>query len=416
MRQNRGAEFTKEMKKSHVILLPDMLGYHNDLLKAAFSGVGYQLEIMDETKHLPDKSLPYINGDYCLPAVLILGQMLATISSGKWDMNHIAFMEPQTGGACRAGNYYNSMITCLKKAGYDQIPVISLNVFGEEKHEGFTITLPLLLRAVAAVCYGDLLMTLLQQVRPYEKQTGVAEKCYNTWMRILCKEIRSGSKISRHARKKRYQEIITSFAQIPTRVKSRKKVGITGEIYIKFSQIGNDHLEDFLQRRQIDYRMGGFMNYAIYVVDSEKENQALKGASKATLKLFDFVLQYMKEVQKDINSALLNASFSADEAFDNLSKLAEPIISKGCNTGDGWLIAGEVADLVSKGYDHILILHPFGCLVSHVCERGILKKLHALYPNINIQTIEYDYDSSKSLRESRILLGLSDIPQNPAYR
>lgn len=413
MRQIQGAEFTKAMKKTHTILLPNMLGYHNELLKAAFAGAGYHLEIMDETKHLPDKSLPYINGDYCLPAVLILGQMLSTISSGKWDIKHIAFMEPQTGGACRAGNYYNSMITCLRKAGYEQIPVISLNAFGEEKHSGFSITLPLLLRTIAAVCYGDLLMTLLQQVRPYEKQTGVAEKRYNTWMRILCKEIRDGKKISRRIRQKRYEEIISSFAQIPTIAKSLKKVGITGEIYIKFSKIGNDYLEDFLQKQQFDYRMGGFMNYAIYVVDSEKENQALKGAPKTILKCFDFVLHYMKALQKDINTALQKYRFVSDESFDNLVKLADPIISKNCNTGDGWLIAGEVADLVSKGYNHILILHPFGCLVSHICERGILKKFHTLYPNINIQTIEYDYDSSKSLRESRVLLGLSDIALKP---
>lgn len=411
MRHQKGAEFTKEMRKSHVILMPEMLGYHNDLLKAAFAGAGYHLEIMSETGHLRDKSLPYMNGDYCLPAVMILGQMLATVQSGKWDTDRIAFMEPQTGGACRAGNYYDSMINCLQKAGYGQIPVISLNAFGNEKHEGFSITLPLLIRAIAAVCYGDLLMTLLQQVRPYERHPGATEKYYKSWIEILCEEIRNGSRISGMARKKRYEEIISGFAAIPTNKLQLKKVGITGEIYIKFSKIGNDYLEDFLQSRNFDYRMGGFVNYAIFVVDSEKEHQMLLGTKKAVLKIFDFVLHYMKGLQNDINTALNKAGFIADESFENLIKLSEPIISKGCNTGDGWLIAGEVADLISKGYDHILILHPFGCLVSHVCERGILKKLHEMYPEINIQTIEYDYDSSKSLRESRILLGLSDIGQ-----
>ena len=166
MKEEGRAEFTKAMKDTHTILLPDMLHYHNALLQAAFAACGYRLEILPEEKNLPEYSLPYISGDYCLPAVLILGQMLAALRSGRFQPDQIAFMEPQTGGACRAGNYYNSIIKSLKEAGYGHIPVISLNAFGKDKHAGFTITPKLLFRAIAAVCYGDLLMTLYQQVRP----------------------------------------------------------------------------------------------------------------------------------------------------------------------------------------------------------------------------------------------------------
>lgn len=407
------AEFTKAMRKTHTIYMPDMLGYHNAFLKAAFFRAGYHLEIMSKDQKLVNYSLPYISGDYCLPAMMILGQMFATIEDGKVDIDKIAFLEPQAGGACRAGNYYNSMIKSLDRAGYGHIPVISLNAYGQEKHPGFSITPKLIAGAVAAVCYGDLLMTLLQQIRPYEVKAGATQRCYDMWVRRIARDIRTGKNISKKNRKKRYEEIVESFSRIKTKKdKNKIRVGITGEIYIKFSRIGNDNLEEFLQQQGCDYRMGGFVNYAIYLVNSERENQDLKGTSPAILGIIDKLAEYLEKLQQDMNEALTNAGFLADASFSKLQTLAEPIIAKGCNTGDGWLIAGEVADLAQQGYDHILIVHPFGCLVSHVCERGIMKKLHKSYPSVNIQTIEYDYDTSETLRESRLMLALSDIVKN----
>lgn len=176
------AEFTKAMKKTHKIWLPDMLHYHNELLQAAFFSCGYQLEIMPEYKSLAKYALPLISNDYCYPSILILGQVLALVASEDFDIGHTAFMEPQTGGACRAGNIYNSMIRCLSKIGHPEIPVISLNAFGAEKHRGFSITPGLFMGAAAAVCYGDLLMMLSQQVRPYEKTRSEAEKCRQKWI------------------------------------------------------------------------------------------------------------------------------------------------------------------------------------------------------------------------------------------
>lgn len=408
MKAANTAEFTRKMKATHTILLPDMLHYHNSLLQAAFAACGYHLEILPEEKNLPDYSLPYISGDYCFPTVLILGQVLAAIQSGRFQPDRIAFMEPQTGGACRAGNIYHSIIHSLKKAGYDQIPVISLNAFGQEKHAGFTITPKLLFRAVAAVCYGDLLMTLYQQVRPYESRRGEAKVCWERWNRKLCEDIMAGKDISERKRKEQYRRIVRDFAGIPVQDRKIRRVGITGEIYIKFSPIGNEHLEEFLQEQDCAYRMGGFVNYAIYTVDSERENQRLCGAGRAVQRAYDVVIRYLSRIQSEINQSIAEEKrFQPDADFAKMKEMAAPIIDRGCHTGDGWLIAAEVADLAEKGYENILIVHPFGCLVSHVCERGIMKKLHERYPNVNIQTVEYDYDSAHALRESRILLGIS---------
>lgn len=188
---------------------------------------------MPEYKNLAKYALPLISNDYCYPSILILGQVLALVASEDFDIGHTAFMEPQTGGACRAGNIYNSMIRCLSKIGHPEIPVISLNAFGAEKHRGFSITPGLFMGAAAAVCYGDLLMMLSQQVRPYEKTRSEAEKCRQKWICILSEEIRQGKNISNAKRKERYREIIDDFKNIPITEKKVKKVGVTGEIYMK---------------------------------------------------------------------------------------------------------------------------------------------------------------------------------------
>lgn len=411
MKDNR-VEFTKKMKKTHTIFLPLMLPYHNRLLQAAFNSCGYHLEIMPESENLVNLSLPYMSGDYCLPAILILGQMMDIVKSGKYDVNHIAFMEPQTGGACRAGNYYNVMIKSLREAGFYNIPVISLNAFGDEKHSGFTITPKLLFSAIAAVCYSDLLMTLYQQVRPNEVHKGETDHLLKYWQEYLYKEISEGNSISRKSRKTIYEKIVNDFQRINVSSTKKDCVGIVGEIYIKFSPLGNDHLEEFLKDYGYSYRMGGFINYIIYLVDSEHENQLFCGAGKAYLKVVDFVKKYLLKLQKELNQIIEEQGrFTADAAFYDIKKKAENIINYDCFAGDGWLIAAEIADLIEKGCKSILVVHPFGCLVSHTCERGIIKNLRERYRNINIQTIEYDYDSSKTLRESRILLGLSNIEE-----
>lgn len=407
MKEAGRAEFTKAMKATHTILLPDMLHYHNELLQAAFAACGYHVEILPEEKNLPGYSLPYISNDYCFPTVLILGQVLAAVRSGRFKTDRIAFMEPQTGGACRAGNIYNCMIESLKKAGYGHIPVISLNASGEYRHAGFQITPKLLFCAVAAVCFGDLLMTLYQQVRPYERRRGEAKTCWERWNRKLCEDIRAGKNISGKKRKEQYRQIVRDFAKIPVAERNIRRVGITGEIYIKFSPIGNEHLEQFLQEQDCAYRMGGFINYVIYLADSELENHKLSSAGRMTQRACGMVIRCLLRIQQDINRSIVEESrFLPDADFTGMKEMAAPVINKGCHTGDGWLVAAEVADLVEKGYENILIVHPFGCLVSHVCERGIMKKLHERYPHVNIQTVEYDYDSARTLRDSRILLGI----------
>jgi len=400
------------MKKTHTILLPQMLEYQSPFLKAAFEGSGYHFEIMQGSRQLKQKALRYINNDFCYPGILILGQVLEEIESGRHPLDRIAFMEPQTGGACRAGNYYYTIIRTLEKCGQPQIPVISLNYKGQERHPGFQITLPLLLAAVTAVCYGDLIMSLCQQVRPYERERGNTERVKERLEKELTEQIRHHQNLTGTGRRKMYRYILDTFDKIPVYEIKKQKVGITGEIYMKFCSLGNHNLEHFLEERGCECIMGGFVNYAIYCMDSERRNHLLNCGGKLLLKGYDLILACLEHVQGELYREVeRQGRFAIDHPFSELKKRAENTVGVDCITGDGWLVAAEAASAADRGCGNVLILHPFGCLVSHVCERGILKVLRKHYPGINIQTIEYDYDSSDTLLESRILMGLGNVGQ-----
>lgn len=406
MRKAVGAEFTKKMKRTHTIYIPDMLHYHNELLQAAFAYGGYRLAVVPEFQNAEQGALKYVSSDYCLPAIGIVGQILAFLNDSNCDADRIAIMEPQAGGACRAGNIYNLILEVLEKTGYEFVPVISLNMTGSEKHRGFSINAKLLRGCVAAVCYGDMLMTLTQQLRPYEEQPGQTEELRQRWLKRLAADIAQGKNITGRSRRRIYEEMAADFEKLPRQSRILTKVGITGEIYMKYSPVGNDHLEDFLKERDCDYRLGGFINYAAYVVYTEYSNVKLQEPGSPLLKGYEFVLDYICRVQRELTEVLSRHHLLHDACFFRLRDMAKQIIADQYNIGDGWLVAGEILDFIQQGYKKILIVHPFGCLVSHVGARGIIKKIKAMYPEVSIQSIEYDYDQSRTLRESRILLGI----------
>ncbi len=409
--------FTRRDKNSRTILLCEMLEYHNVFLEAAFRADGYSFEVLKNEVQDITRTLSYISNDYCYPTVLIIAQFMEYLESGERRPEEVAFMEPQAGGSCRAGNIYNLLQRVLYKKhcrgleGYSDIPVISLNFSGEEKHSGFRITSRLLFGAISAVCYGDLIMCLYQQTKPYEVNPGETDLVRAEVEEILCRDIRA-HKNGRKSRARAYRYAIERFRKIETRREKKRRVGITGEIYMKFSRLGNDDIESFILKQGYEPYSGGFINYCIYLVDTERYKAQRYGKGKTVRratekKLYDTVLRYLCKVQKELYACVAESRhFDTDLDFARLKEKAADILDYGCNTGDGWLIAAEAAQYVEKGCESVLILHPFGCLVSHVCERGILHELHRRCPNVSIQTIEYDYDQSKTLRESRILLAL----------
>lgn len=405
MTKYQKAEFTKSMKKTHTIYMPQMVHYHNELLCAAFGYGGYKLEIVPEYHEYCRETFSTINKDYCFCATGIVGNLLTFLKNNEDSLDHIAFLEPQAGGACRAGNYYNLIIECLRKSGYGQVPVLSLNYHGEEKQSGFTINAKMLFAALAAVCYGDLLMVLTQQIKPYEVNKGEAEALRHKWIERLHDDILAGRHIL--SRKKIYEEIIADYKKIEITERKLTKVGIVGEIYIKYSPVGNFHLEEFLEKHGCDYRQGGFLNYCIYVVYSEMKLKELTGSSAPVLKAYQTVVDIFCKAQSQITDMLVANNYKHDRNFKELEAVKGNILSDYYNIGDGWLMTSEIIDLIEQGYDKIMIVHPFGCLVSHVGGRGVIKAIKERYPYAKISSVEYDYDQSNTLRESRIMLAIS---------
>ncbi len=404
--------FSKADKKKRTILLCEMLEYHNIFLEAAFQSDGYSFEVLNNPVKDKTQALRYISNDYCYPAVLIIAQFLEYLATGERKPCEVAFMEPQAGGACRAGNIYNLLQRVLYKkyeqgcTDYRDIPVISLNFQGEEKHSGFQITPRLLFAAMAAVCYGDLIMCLYQQVKPYEAVEGETDRVRARVEEQLCDCIRR-HKNGKKYRIRNYRYAVEQFAAIPVQSKNRKRIGIAGEIYMKYSRLGNDNVEQFILDNGGAPYSGGFINYCIYLMDTERYKAEHYDFNGAGAKIYRAVVNFLEKIQRQMYDVVAeNGRFDTDDSFEELKKKCAGIIQYGCNTADGWLIAAEVVQYIEKGCKSVLILHPFGCLVSHVCERGILHKLHEKYPTVSIQTVEYDYDQSKTLRESRILMAL----------
>ena len=408
-RGGKDAVFTRAMKKTHTILLPQMLEYHSPFLQAAFEGSGYRFAVMQGGNGLKNKAHQYINSDYCYPGVLIVGQFLDALENGMYPPDRVAFMEPQAGGACRAGNYYQVIRNTMKKSGHGQVPVISLNYKGQEKQPGFQITPRLFLNAMAAVCFGDLVMSLYQQVKPYERRKGETDEVRKRLENDLMASIRKGC-LREKDRQAAYRHILEGFGGIPVDRRNKKRVGISGEIYIKFSSLGNHRLEDYLDRQDCQIFMGSFVNYCIYVLDSDYRSYLIDHTRPVLRAGYEAALRFLKKVQRGMFRAVEEyGRFETDLTFDELKKRADQISGCDCITGDGWLVAAEAAEAIEMGCRHVLIVHPFGCLVSHVCERGVLNRLRSLYPHVNIQTIEYDYDSSATLRESRIMMALGEF-------
>lgn len=401
--------FTRSMKKTHTILLPQMLEFHSPFLQAAFEANGYRFAVLQGGNHLKERALRCINNDYCYPGILIVGQMLEALQEGRYPADRVAFMEPQAGGACRAGNYYQVIMRALNRCGYGQVPVLSLNFKGLEKHPGFRITPRLFFDAVTAVCYGDLILSLYHQVKPYEREAGAADRVRALLEQELAEQIRKHRSGSRRAG---YRHILEAFSGIPVLRQPKRKVGVAGEIYIKYCSLGNHGLENYLERQNCQCFMGGFINYAIYVLDSDYRAYLINTRRPVLRGGYEFALTWLKRIQRELYREVeAYGQYEMDPSFEEMKALAEGLVGTDCITGDGWLVAAEAAAAVERGCRHVLIVHPFGCLVSHVCERGIIKCLKARYPHVNFQTVEYDYDSSDTLRESRILLGLSEFPE-----
>ncbi len=403
-------EFTREMKKDYTILTPNMAPIHFELIKNVLNSFGYHLDLLHSTgREIVDEGLKYVHNDTCYPALLSIGQLMHALHSGRYDLNKVALIMTQTGGGCRASNYIHLLRKALKKDGLDYIPVISLNLSGMEANSGFKMTLPMLRRAIAALTYGDLLMLLHNQTRPYENVPGQSERLVQEWTQKLTGLFEAGKAFTQREVRAYFDQIAQSFADIPAdRSTRRTKVGVVGEIYVKYSALANNGLEEFLFGQGCEVMVPGIMGFMIFKVDNRLEDIALYGGSPAKKQFCAMLKWYFTKFEADLIEAVKKfPQFTAPAPYTHLKELAGQVIGYGCKMGEGWLLTAEMMELIESGYENVVCTQPFGCLPNHIVGKGMIRKVRNVYPQANIVPIDYDPSATRVNQENRIKLMLS---------
>ncbi|SFC55861.1 2-hydroxyacyl-CoA dehydratase [Clostridium uliginosum] len=398
--------FTKDMRKTHTILAPQMSPIHFGLIQEATRASGYNLEVLPsiDTKAI-DEGLKYVNNDACYPSIIVIGQIINALKSNKYDLNNTSVIISQTGGGCRATNYIGFLKMALKHAGFENIPVISLNAVGLEKQPGFKITLKLVKRALMALVYGDLLMRTLYRTRPYEEVEGSANALYEKFNKKAKENVRVGS-IKEF--KKNIKIIIEEFDNLPLLDIKKPRVGVVGEILVKFHPTANNNIVGILEREGAEAVVPDLLDFFFYsALDSNFKYKYLAG-SKKDKNIDTIAIRYMETYRKTMKKCLEKSErFTPPKHIVELGKLASPIISLGNQTGEGWFLTAEMIELIQSGAENIICMQPFACLPNHVTGKGMIKALKEKYPQSNIVAIDYDPGASNVNQLNRIKLMLS---------
>jgi len=401
--------FTADMKKDYTILVPNMLPTHFKLILSVARTYGYNFELLENTgPEIVDAGLKYVHNDACYPAVLVIGQFMNALESGKYDLSKTALIMFQTGGGCRASNYISLIRKALKKAGWEHIPVISLNFSGLENHPGFQLSTHMLHGMVYAMLYGDLMMSLVNQVRPYELNPGEAEALAAQWTEKLGRNLGSEGKIRYSQIKKNYLQIVSEFAAIPREEKDTVQVGIVGEIFVKYSPMANNDLEKFLISEGAEVTVPGLVDFFLFTARNHIEEYPVYGKNKTHYILYRTVYRWLCSKRNDISEALLKGGFKGLTPFDHVVRLTDGYISTCVKMGEGWLLTAEMLELIESGCKNIVCTQPFGCLPNHICGKGMIKPIKERNPDVNIVAIDYDPGASRVNQENRLKLMLSN--------
>lgn len=406
--------FTSEMAKDYTILIPMMCPIHFTLVKNVLVNSRYKVELLTNTgSDVVDAGLKYVHNDTCYPALLVIGQMINALQSGKYDINKTALIITQTGGGCRASNYIYLLRKALKKAGLEHIPVISLNFSGLDSQPGFKLDIKTIRCLLAALVYGDLLMDLSNQCKAYEVNKGESMKLVDEWIERLSEDFKKGASTKKSEMKQKLKEITISFTKIQLNKVPKVRVGIVGEIYIKYSSLGNNNLEDFLNKEDCEIKVPGIMGFMLYCIYNSIEDHHLYGGKLSKLLTFKAIYQYALGLEKMIIDAIKeNSNFEVPNDFNNLIHEASKVINIGTKMGEGWLLTGEMMELNASGFKNIICTQPFGCLPNHIVGKGMIRKIKELDPTCNIVPIDYDPGASNVNQENRIKLMLAIAREN----
>ncbi|MDF2590004.1 MAG: CoA-substrate-specific enzyme activase [Anaerocolumna sp.] len=403
--------FTEEMRKDYTILCPQMSPIHFDILQSALRAHHYNVEILGNDNHnAVDVGLRYVNNDACYPSLMVVGQIMEALLSGKYDVNKVAVMITQTGGGCRATNYINFIRRALEKAGMSQIPVVSLSVTGLEKNPGMKYTPKLLISAVQALVYGDVFMRVLYRTRPYELEPGSANALYEKWNNI-CKESVTNGKWGEF--KRNLRTIVQEFDTLPLKDIKKPRVGVVGEILVKFLPAANNYLVELLEAEGAEAVVPDLIDFFMYSFYNANFKAEYLGFKKKNAAISNILIQVVDYCRKEAKIALEKSNrFEPPVPIKKLAEYASPIVSVGNQTGEGWFLTGEMVELIHSGVENIVCTQPFACLPNHIVGKGVIKELRLRYPNSNIVAVDYDPGASEVNQLNRIKLMLATAMKN----
>ena len=412
-------EFTEQMRdEGYTILVPQMTPIHFELLTPALRSLGLNIVMLQSDTDSPDYKtncrnavdigLKYVNNDACYPSLIVVGMMMQAVLSGKYDVNKLAIIMTQTGGGCRASNYVGFIRRALKKAGYPQIPVISLSVQGLESNSGFKITPAFAIKGIQAIMYGDVFMRCLYRMRPYEVTPGSADALHEKWKNKCVTHLtKKGAHMGEF--RKNLRGIIEEFDRLPIHEDLKKpRVGIVGEILVKFLPSANNYLVELLESEGAEAVMPDLLDFFYYSFYNNNFKADYLGMSKKTKRLANFAIWAMNQIRKPVVKACKKSRhFNPPSDIRELAKMASPIVSLGNQTGEGWFLTGEMMELIHNDVPNIVCAQPFGCLPNHVVGKGVIKNLRNQYPEANIVAVDYDPGASEVNQLNRIKLMLA---------
>ena len=410
------AEYTPEMKaQGYTILLPQMSPIHFDLLEPVMNNYGYNMVIPDTSnKEAIDVGLKYVNNDACFPSLIVVGQFMSAILSGEYDTDKLAVMITQTGGCCRASNYVNFIRRALEKAGLSHIPVVSLNANGMEKNSGFSFDMPMLMRAMQALIYGDLFMKMVYRMRPYEIEKGSVDALHEKWKKICVASLTNGKRFGWNEFKSNCKKMVEEFDCIKIDETIRKpRVGIVGEILVKFLPLANNHLVELLEAEGAEAVMPELLDFLSYCAYDEDYKARYLGGHRRAAFTGNLIIDVIEGIRRPACKALeASKHFEAPAHIRELAERAKPYLSLGNQYGEGWFLTGEMIELIQSGTPNIVCTQPFACLPNHVCGKGVIKKLRNDFAQANIIAVDYDPGASEVNQLNRIKLMLATANRN----
>ena len=406
--------FTKEMKKEYTILVPSMAPYHFDFFVDIFESEGYQVEILQNHNFdLIHEGMKYSHNDICVPAMLVIGQFIDALKTGKYDIHKTAVIISQTGGGCRASNYINLIRKAFKKANFEFIPIISFNSVGLEKNPGFKITNRMIFKLTNSLIFGDILMQVVNEIIPYEVNEGETMKVYHEMHKLLAKSIRYNDLRAWIQPKKLINVVVKRFSEIEVDKSIKKpKVGIVGEIYVKYSPLGNNNLEQVLRDEGCEVITPSIFDFFLYTFDSTVHD-IKKYGGRRYLQFTNYITVQFVERRKRIVADILDKyGFTKPIPYRELKKLAKGFIGYGTHVGEGWLLTAEMVHLIHNKIPNIVCAQPFGCMPNHIAGKGMIKRIKDNFPESNIVTIDYDTSATEINQVNRIRLMIANAKKN----